>query len=156
MNIFYLNENPKLAATELCDQHVLKMAIESAQLLCTAHWETGGEAPYKRSHKNHPSSIWARENKSNYLWLVEHGLGICEEFTRRYGNDHKTRLVLEWCKYNLPDIPSGKFTTPPQCMPEEFKHEDTVVAYRQYYVGDKIPKGLGWNKIGNTPSWAKQ
>lgn len=155
MNIFYLNENPKQAAKDLFDEHVLKMSIESAQLLCTAHWETGAEAPYKRTHKNHPSAIWTRASVDNYMWVVEHGLAICEEFTERYGKDHKTRLVLEWCKENIPNIPNTGFTQPPQCMPEEYHCSNPVQAYRDYYIHDKLPRGLGWRKLNNTPSWVK-
>ena len=74
MNIFYINTNPILAAQELADDHVRKMQIESAQMCCTAHWEMGNEAPYKRAHKNHPSTIWVRQSIQHYRWLVQHGL----------------------------------------------------------------------------------
>ena len=61
MNIFYVNADPIVAAQELCDDHIRKMQIESAQMLCTAHWANGGEAPYKRAHLNHPTTKWTRE-----------------------------------------------------------------------------------------------
>jgi hypothetical protein len=154
MNIFYVQTDPKLAAKDLCDEHILKMGIETAQLLCTAHWETGKEAPYKRTHKNHPSAIWARQSIQHYRWLVDHGLEIIQEFTARYGKDHKTRTVLEWCKQNEPTLPDTNFVAPPQAMPEEYKNEDTVTAYRTFYIKDKVAqKGLGWRKLNNTPSW---
>ena len=62
MNIFYINENPIIAAQELADDHIRKMQIESAQMCSTAHWETVGTAPYKHTHKNHPSTIWTRQS----------------------------------------------------------------------------------------------
>ncbi len=154
MNVFYINNDPVLAAQELCDQHVLKMQIESAQMLATAHWETGGSAPYKRAHVNHPSTKWTRQSVQHYRWLVKHGLAICEEFTKRYGNDHKTRQILEWLRDNEPNLPDNGFAPPPQCMPEEYKNTDTVAAYKTFYIKDKVLiKGLGWRKLGNAPNW---
>jgi hypothetical protein len=97
MNIFYINEDPIIAARELADDHIRKMQIESAQMCCTAHWAIGGEAPYKRAHLNHPSTKWVRESIQHYRWLIAHGLEICNEFEKRYGKSHKTKEVLEWC-----------------------------------------------------------
>jgi hypothetical protein len=154
MNIFYLDENPKLAATMLCDQHIRKMQIESAQMCCTAHWETNSEAPYKRAHKNHPSTIWVRQSIQHYRWLISHGLEICNEFEKRYGKEHATKQVLEWCKINEPNIPNNGFINPPQCMPDEFKMDDTIKAYKKFYIEDKVKvKNLDWKKLNNKPSW---
>jgi hypothetical protein len=157
MNIFYINEDPIIAAQELCDDHIRKMQIESAQMLCTAHWEQGKEAPYKRAHLNHPSTKWTRESIQHYRWLVRHGLEVCSEFTKRYGTYHKTQNVLEWCRDNEPNIPDNGFTPPPQAMPEEYKNKDTIKAYKTYYIEDKIKiKKLHWNKLNNTPEWTKK
>jgi hypothetical protein len=157
MNIFYINTNPKIAAQELCDDHVRKMQIESAQILSAAHWETGGKAPYKRTHVNHPSTKWTRESIQHYRWVVEHGLEVCSEFTKRYGKYHKTQGVLEWLKINEPNIPDNSFIEPPQCMPDEFKKESTVEAYKEYYIKDKVKiKKLNWNKLNNKPEWIKE
>lgn len=154
MNIFYINEDPIIAAQELADDHIRKMQIESAQMCCTAHWETGSEAPYKRAHWNHPSTKWVRESIQHYDWLVEHGLEICSEFTKRYGKLHKTQSVLEWLKQNKPQILDNGFAPPPQCMPEEFKMEDTIEAYKNFYINDKIKiKKLTYNKLNNKPEW---
>ena len=65
MNIFVLDNDPFKAAEYQCDKHVVKMVLETAQLLCSAH-ET---APYKRTHYNHPCAIWTRSSLSNYMWL---------------------------------------------------------------------------------------
>jgi hypothetical protein len=157
MNIFYINEDPIIAAQELCDDHIRKMQIESAQMLCTAHWESGNEAPYKRAHLNHPSTKWTRESIQHYRWLVRHGLEICSEFTKRYGKYHKTQDVLEWCRDNEPNLPNSHFVAPPQCMPDEYKHDDTIEAYKTFYVEDKIKiKKLNWNKLNNAPIWIKK
>ena len=122
MNIFYINTDPIVAAQELADDHIRKMQIESAQMCCTAHWESGNEAPYKRAHVNHPSTKWTRESIQHYRWLVKHGLEICNEFTKRYGKHHKTQNILEWLRDNEPNIPDNGFKEPPQCMPEEYKN----------------------------------
>ena len=154
MNIFYIHKDPVIAAKELADDHIRKMQIESAQMCCTAHWETGTEAPYKRAHWNHPSTKWVRESIQHYDWLVEHGLEICNEFTKRYGKLHKTQSVLEWLKQNKPNVPNKGFTPPPQCMPDEFKMKDTIEAYKNFYINDKIKiKKLTYNKLNNKPEW---
>ena len=69
MNIFYLDEDPKLCAQYHCDRHCVKMVLETAQLLCTAHWMTGGEAPYKKTHFNHPSNKWAPTMYGYVIWV---------------------------------------------------------------------------------------
>ena len=79
MNIFYLSEDPNQAAKYMYNKHVVKMILESAQLLCTAHIISDGESadvPYKATHKNHPSAIWARESVSNYIWLYDHMIAL--------------------------------------------------------------------------------
>jgi len=154
MNIFYINPDPITAAQELADDHIRKMQIESAQMCCTAHWETGGTAPYKRAHKNHPSTIWTRQSIQHYRWLVKHGLEICSEFEKRYGKVHATKQVLLWCQDNEPSLPNNEFTEPPQCMPEEFRKENTVEAYKNFYINDKVKvKKLDWKKLNNKPEW---
>ena len=154
MNIFYINEDPIVAARELADDHIRKMQIESAQMCSTAHWETGGEAPYKRAHKNHPSTIWTRQSIQHYDWLIKHGLEICNEFTKRYGKLHKTQNVLEWLRDNKPNITDNGFTPPPQCMPDIYKKADTIEAYKDFYIKDKVGiKKLDWKKLNNKPLW---
>lgn len=154
MNIFYINEDPILAAKDLADDHIRKMQIESAQMCCTAHWETGGSAPYKRAHKNHPSTKWTRASIQHYRWLVKHGLEICDEFEKRYGKSHKTKEVLEWLEQNEPNLPDNGFIAPPQCMPDEFKNSNTVEAYKKFYILDKVKvKNLDWKKLNNRPEW---
>lgn len=160
MNIFYLNSDPIQAARELADDHIRKMQIESAQMLCTTFWHFGCWAPYKRAHYNHPCTKWVRESIHHFNWLLEHGLEVCEEFKLRYGKDHATKQVLEWIKVNkyLLDakIPTTPFKEPPLCMPDEFKLAEGVVpSYKNFYINDKVNvKGLGWNKIPDKkPNW---
>ena len=77
MNIFYLDEDPFEAARLQYNKHVVKMILESAQMLCTAHhhYESSVDIPYKKAHYNHPSTKWTRENASNYSWLYRHMMG---------------------------------------------------------------------------------
>jgi hypothetical protein len=154
MNIFYINEDPIIAARELADDHIRKMQIESAQMCSTAHWVNGSTAPYKQSHTNHPSTKWTRESIQHYRWLVQHGLEICNEFEKRYGKKHKTKDVLEWLRDNEPNIPDNGFIDPPQCMPDEFKLRNVIDAYKNFYINDKVAiKKLDWKKLNNKPEW---
>lgn len=156
MNIFYLDPDPCVSAKMLVDQHVLKMGIESAQMLSTAHWMTGGTAPYKKAHVNHPSTKWTRDSIDHYRWLAIHAKAILQEYTSRYGKIHKTEEIVDWLIINEPNILNGGFVPPPQCMPEEYKNENTVKAYRTFYVKDKLAiKGLKYAKA-EAPSWINE
>jgi len=140
MNIFFLDENPTLSAKYHVDKHVVKMILETAQLLCGVHHSTDqvtDQVPYRLSHKNHPCAIWARESLSNYLYLCELGLELGKEYTYRYGKRHKSIEVIEWCIVNKPNIPDIGFTTPARAMPDEFKVDSVVESYRNYYMGAK-------------------
>ena len=161
MNIFYIDTDPKIAAKQLVDDHIRKMQIESAQMLCTAFHHYGIDAPYKKAHYNHPSTKWVRESIYHAKWLLEHGLEICNEFVVRYGKSHATEKVLLWVKDNLSllegKIPSTEFRDPPQCMPDEYKSNNTIEAYRNFYIKDKIGiKKLNYNKLNNIPKWIKE
>lgn len=139
MNIFYLHEDPIKAAKYQYDKHVVKMVLESAQMLCTAHRYYGDDSvPYKIAHLNHPSTIWTRENSLHYDWLYEHMIALGDEYNRRYGRTH---LTISKCKEplkNAPqDIPHEPWEQPPQCMPDEYKDNCSIKAYWNYYKGDK-------------------
>ncbi len=151
MNIFFLDSDPKKCAEYHNDKHVVKMILETAQLLCGVHWAIGGEAPYKLSHKNHPCSIWVRSSLENYLWLCELGLELCEEYSYRYSKKHKSQQIIEWCVVNKPQIPDVPFKEPPRAMPNVFKVEDVTQSYRNYYIGAK--KDFCKWKNRQTPLW---
>ena len=105
MNIFYLDSDPVKAAKVQYNKHVVKMILESAQMLCTAHHLldpcNSDDIPYKIAHKNHPSTIWVRQSASHYLWLYHHMIALGEEYTRRY---NKTHLTITNVKMFLLDI----------------------------------------------------
>ena len=151
MNIFFLDFDTKKCAEYHCDKHVVKMILETAQLLCGVHWINESEAPYKLSHKNHPCAIWVRESLSNYLYLCDLGLELSKEYTYRYGKRHKSQDIIEWCLSNKPIIKDIGFTTPPKAMPDEYKVSDVVESYRNYYRGAKM--GFAVWKNGYKPEW---
>ena len=100
MNIFYLDRDPVIAAQMMCDKHVVKMILESAQMLSTAHRVLDGDeyadrkGLYKLAHKNHPSTIWVRSSLENYTWLYDHMVALMAEYTYRYGKHHATERLL--------------------------------------------------------------
>ena len=155
MNIFVLDNDPKTCAEYHCDKHVVKMILESAQLLCGVHWTIGGQAPYKLSHKNHPCSIWTRECIENYVWLCNMTMELCKEYTYRYGKRHKSEDVLNWCIDNKPNLPSkGDITPFALAMPDECKVANSaVLSYRNYYMTEK--RSFSTWKTGRIPSWFK-
>lgn len=141
MNIFYLDKDPYKAASYFYDKHKVKMILESAQMLCTAHHVCGNpdDVPYRQAHLNHPSTIWARESRPNYFWLYEHMIALGQEYTKRYGKIHMT---IDKCRFALSFCPDGitsvVFTEPPQCMPDEYKVPGcSITAYWNYYEQDK-------------------
>lgn len=137
MNIFILDKCPKVAATYYIDKHVVKMTLEIAQLLCTTANLSGFDAPYKTTHINHPCSLWVRESLDNWFWLVEHGIAVANEYTKRYGKRHKSQDIIEWCFQNIPNLPEIGLTPFAQAMPETHKNPDAVEAYRTYYRESK-------------------
>ena len=100
MNIFYLDRDPVIAAQMMCDKHVVKMILESAQMLSTAHRVLDGDeyankmGLYKMAHKNHPSTIWVRSSERIIEWLWEHYVALMDEYTYRYGKTHATERML--------------------------------------------------------------
>ena len=143
MNIFYLHECPDKAARLQYNKHVVKMILESAQMLCTAHHCYGDKyqvenVPYKQAHLNHPSTVWTRRSKSTYMWLYNHMMALGDEYTKRYG---KTHLSITKCKDFLAipprHIQGDDWCQPPQAMPDEYKDECSIQAYWNYYIGEK-------------------
>ena len=143
MNIFYLHKDPRKAARLQYNKHVVKMILESAQMLCTAHHCYGDKwqrenVPYKQAHLNHPSTIWARRSKATYMWLFKHMMGLGYEYWLRYGKQH---LSISKCSMFLSKPPvhiqGEEFVQPPQAMPDEYKDPCSIQAYWNYYIGEK-------------------
>ena len=166
MNIFALHQDPDKCAKAHVDKHVVKMSIEYAQLLSTAHrvldghvWEgrtTNGRRIarymhpdsvmntelYKACHVNHPSAKWVRESAANYEWLYQLWACLCEEYTYRYGKKHLTQHKLEYTLLLPPANADTEkpFTQPTPAMaqyPHCIVEGDSLTSYRQFYWEDK-------------------
>jgi hypothetical protein len=180
MNIFYVNSDSILAAQSLVDSHVVKMILESCQLLSTAHRLLDGKMSvvsvvspktgkvrkkkvwvlpdaresilYQATHINHPSAIWCRESKDNYLWLYNHTVELTREYTFRYGKRHKCCDLLGWLgavPHNIAEVP---FTQPTPAMdPKYIISSDSVENYRNYYNHGKVH--LHKYKKRSPPEW---
>lgn len=163
MNIFFLSENPYTAARWHGDKHVSKMLIETAQMLSTAHHVLSPEADnfnlYKPTHVSHPCSVWVRENACNYDWTWHLLNGLCLEFYIRRGKNHATSLLRKPLRVR-PDLTDVLYkvqghTPPALAMPDVFKCEDPVEAYRAYYR-DKFRQGIvsyDWSSLRHQPEW---
>ena len=160
MNIFYLSSFPQEAAESHNDKHCVKMILEYAQMLSTAHrvLDEDDAHPdlYKIAHKNHPSTIWTRSSKQHYDWLFRLFRMLSAEYTLRYSNGefkvHKTwnklGKILETAPKNIED---NGWIDPPQCMPDHCKNDDVVRAYRNYYILEK--NNFAKWKTSKTPEW---
>jgi len=173
MNIFYLDKDPQLAAQYHVDKHCVKMILESAQLLSTAHRILDGLGAqkvynpetnrsvtrywipddreillYNATHVNHPSAKWCRETNMNYYWLWQLMRELCTEYTYRYEKIHKCEStgLLARLRFWPKNIPIGEFTDPTPAMPDQYKIPgDGVQSYRNYYIGEK-QRMFSWKK----------
>jgi hypothetical protein len=155
MNIFILDQDIRLCAQAHYDKHVVKMILESAQLLSTAQHQLGStsEGLYKQSHVNHPCAVWARQSYQNYNWLYELFIELILEYIYRYDRQHAClRLVKPLAiQDDTFRFPQEGLTPFAQCVPEQYRQEDPVAAYRQYYTIDK--RGLMSYKRREAPQW---
>ena len=138
MNIFILDQNIRLCARFHADQHVVKMILESTQMLCTVINQNGGRTPYKSTHINHPCTRWTARSLSNWHWLRRLALALNDEYRYRFrtSSDHKSACVLR--ELLPPDITDLGLTEFSQAMPEQYQvPQDPVEAYRRFYIVEK-------------------
>lgn len=154
MNIFVVDLDPAIAAQSLCDKHVVKMTLETAQIMCTVIQKAGGAAPYRATHRNHPCTIWAGECYENWQWLVAHGKALASEYVRRYNRVHASSLVINEMSQShfAPNVSLGRCTQFAQAMPEIHRHHDVVSAYRRYYLVEKRSMA-SWKAPARPPAW---
>lgn len=162
MNIFVVDLDPEIAATNLCDKHIPKMTTETAQMLAgglRAHGapdsimpRTSKGTPYKGGYANHPCTIWAGQSRANFDWLARHGVKLAEEFKLRFGKTHACELPIKMMAQLRVNIPMGKLTPFAQAMPDEYKDDNPVKAYRSYYLAEKR-RFAEWNKGREAPEW---
>lgn len=181
MNIFYFNRDVKQCAKEHCDKHVVKMIIEYAQLLSTAHRVLDGteitiiknnrkkkiwlledsdfdDVLYAATHVNHPSAKWVRQCYENYSWLLNLWIQLCFEYSKRYGKTHKTFSTLFSHLIHAPIniVHDTKFSAPWRAMPDQFKVDKSQqdycqLSYQNYFKTEK--KHLANWKNNEIPKW---
>ena len=136
MNIFYLDRDIGRAVRYHCDRHVVKMPLETAQILCTALHRYGIAAPYRPTHAKHPSVLWAGDSLAHWRWLRRFGRALCREYSHRYGRRHASEDIINALP-ETPPIPDIGWREPPQAMPEACKRGDPVEGYRAFYRAEK-------------------
>lgn len=153
VNIFFLDRDPTSAARYHCDKHCVKMILEYAQLMSTAH--EGAPGVYRPTHRNHPCSVWVRESRAHYVWLYALWTALLEEYSARYCRTHASSNLQDLLEHPPGSLGESRWLRdPPQAMPEEYQQEDTVSAYRAYCKGAKAsfarwshsPQPHWWNE----------
>lgn len=178
MNIFFIDWDPVKAAQMQCDKHVVKLVIEAAQMLSTAHrlldghqyfetnsggrrirrWRLEDEREwilYKAVHMNHPCTVWTRENSANYLWHYEHFVALCDEYTYRYNKVHATDRLLRGPLSHLPYniVMRDTITQPALAIEESCKTESNPVdCYRRFYETKQTRFDMHWTNR-RIPEW---
>jgi len=177
MNIFRLDDDPKIAAIYHCDKHVVKMIVESAQMLSTAHRILDGTMTkvlgkknvikhfyhptldnvlYKAFNFNHPSTLWTRESSANYAWHYDLFVALADEYTYRYGKVHATdallRSVLKTPPQNIKDSPETLLRLAMKARPDCMFPSDPVKSYRLFYQTKQDRIVMKW-KNRPVPSW---
>lgn len=180
MNIFVLDTDPRVAAQLQCDKHVVKMIVESAQMLSTAHRMLDGALSleanasgrrikrwrladteqdallYKAVHMNHPCTVWTRETAGNYDWHYAHFVALCNEYTYRYGKIHATETLLRTALMTRPmNIdPRGptQFALAMKAQPQCMHSDDSVRSYREFYRTKKERFSMVWSNR-EVPTW---
>ena len=168
MNIFALDSDPYKAARMMCDKHIPKMIVETAQMMASALIRHGATpdmmpltkkgTPYKGGYNYHPCSVWASVSKPNFLWLAHHGNGLLDEYFTRYNKSHACEEPIKQMTEMFGIIPDGALTAFAQAMPDEFKNSffdahdimASIHAYRAYYHSKGFAK---WEKGTPAPWW---
>jgi len=183
MNIFVLDESPQKAAEYHCNKHVVKMILESSQMLCAAHWysllnennkqmsdfkgprkakewllQNANPAkipPYTFTHVRHPCTTWTAETMGNYSWHMDLMWFLLEEYKSRYKRDHKCLEVWKWLKANSPTHinQSSHMTVHPQAMPVECKVPGDPVQAYRNYYSQHKRRFAKWEPLSKTPHW---
>ena len=178
MNIFYLDHNVRKCAEMHNNKHCVKMILEYAQILSTAHRVLDGTKTvqlsasgrkatryildgdvnhilYTATHVSHPSNIWVRQSRENYIWLSNMLIALCEEYTYRYGKTHKVEregLCFVLLKNVPKNIGDKGWSEPTPAMPDDVKVKgDSIASYRNYYIHNKTHLANWKNRP--TPTW---
>jgi len=169
MNIFATSSNPVDSAIVLPDKHIVKMPLETCQMLsivCSDKWGHGYGTlpkadgnPYateKGAFRNHPCTKWANETVANSRWLLAHGIALCEEYFNRYGKCHTCFKTLLAADEIIPYVKWDGHTPFVRAMPEEFKFDDsidTLTAYKMYITSKPWVKDNYLRLPDRKPEW---
>lgn len=137
MNIFILDYDPETCARYHCDKHVIKMVLETTQILSIVQYLRGNKTTYKPTHRHHPCVEWCNESEGNYRWLLWLGLYLCKEYTFRFGKTHKCESLLRNELLIPPHMEKKYETVFVHVMPDKYKLIDIVESYRWYYLKEK-------------------
>lgn len=157
MNVFACDEGPVTAASYLADRHVVKMTLETAQILSTVchHKSIGFEGQYKPTHQRHPVVLVATADPAYLNWLINHGYGLANEYSRRFGRLHKSAAIIAGANVALADYfgPAG-LSAAPYCGPAEHRTDSIVESYRRYLRAKYQQWGSDarWTN-SNPPTW---
>lgn len=154
MNIFVLDKDPITAASYLCDKHIVSQVRETTMLLSTVSYKLGKPGPTKPTHKHHPVTKWIEKSKDNWNWALVHGFALVCEFAKRYRKEHMYYKFLIWLDKNGEHPNEKGLTSFVQAMPDKYKCDDAIIAYRNYYLGEKM-KFAKW-KYTEEPFWIKR
>lgn len=163
MNIFVLDNDPVKAAQAMDCVRVPKMVTESAQMMASALRRHGAPKermpltkagnPYRGGYPHHPCTIFTGDTRTNFLWLATHALALCREYEQRFLKEHACKQpiihMIEWIEY----IPEGDLTPFAQAMPDEYKDDNAVKAYRAYYHSKADSKGGVHYRHTSPPDW---
>lgn len=148
MNRFLIERNPQSIAESLCDQHIVKMPLEEAQMLCTALWHHNSEFAfennlYKPVHQKHPCTLWCMETRANFKFAFMLYWCMLLEYKVRYRRMHGARKPFHAIMRGMNHIPKGKITKHPQCFGQQYESIKTdedypINAYRDFYKLDKL------------------
>ena len=135
MNIFFLDKNPIFSARSQCDKHVVKMILETTQMLSTAARRHDFDIGYKTAYPNHPMTLWVGDSWHNFKWSLLHPISLGTDYNRRYEKIHACCRILRELTVVARTTRgiSFKHTPPPLCMPDEFKNDNYVQAFKKYY-----------------------
>lgn len=163
MNIFALDDGPINSAIWQHDKHVVKMTLEAAQMLSQAirlrpDWLEACPDPkalYGSTHVHHPCSKWVRHSEANLRWLIAHGLALADEYALRFGGRHASKRIIQIAEDTaLALVPSVDPQSPfAMAMPDAYKDDDPVIAYRLYYLYEKCHVDTKWTRRDHLPDW---
>ena len=184
MNLFVLDKDPVKAAQLQCDKHIVKMIVESAQMLSTTHRIVDGNLEHRKSvsgkrtvkyychpnsnmekvlyravHFGHPCTIWTMKSVQNYMWHYEHWVALCKEYEYRYGKEHSSFLLLEDILSSPPrkqyNVGLTPFALAMTNNPECMFEGDPVKSYQAFYQTKQERFKMTWSKRP-VPSWFKE